>query len=374
MKYNREWAIEQADLHLLEGIIPFWGHTNKPGKIRKSCLSQWYDCRFEVDGIQYHTTEQYMMAQKALLFQDRETYSKIMSADNPKDYKALGREVQSFDPLVWDDAKYRIVLQGNLAKFSQNPELWRFLDSTYDDVLVEASPYDGIWGVKLGMDDPGINDPSKWMGENMLGFALMEVRDILRLEADFDTAPEDGIVWNTFTDCYIKDGESPEYTHYDTTGFIRKDNHWGLLRPKGEGIVFPPLWDGCEDMHTGYQHGKDRSFDYQSDGHVRISNAAYFVRVRKGDRYGVVDSEGRVITPCKWDWIDDYGNARMGKLWGYVNLITGEETEPQWSVNQDRRPGERVWTAYMEKDWADGFMFANHVTSFEATMELFYQE
>lgn len=73
-----------------------------------------------------------------------------------------------------------MVLRGNLAKFSQNPELLAFLNSTGDSVLVEGSPYDGIWVVKLSIDDPGINNPCNWQGENLLGFALMETRDTLQ--------------------------------------------------------------------------------------------------------------------------------------------------------------------------------------------------
>lgn len=180
MKYNREIIIEYQNNGATLSFIPFWGHTPNPKKVNKACLSQWYDCHFEADGVQYHTAEQYMMAQKAALFCDMATYAKIMAADHPRDYKALGREVQGFDPAAWDHAKYGIVLRGNLAKFGQNPELWEYLDGTGDSVLVEASPYDGIWGVKLGIDDPRIEDPNQWGGENLLGFALMETRDILR--------------------------------------------------------------------------------------------------------------------------------------------------------------------------------------------------
>ena len=180
MKYIREQLIQCLNHGKALSFIPFWGHTPNPKRVNKACLSQWYDCRFEVDGVQYHTTEQYMMAQKALLFGDSMTYDKIMAADNPRDYKALGRKVQFFKSETWDRAKYDIVLRGNLAKFSQNPELWAYLDGTGDSVLVEASPYDGIWGVRLGIDDPRIEDPNQWGGENLLGFALMETRAILR--------------------------------------------------------------------------------------------------------------------------------------------------------------------------------------------------
>ena len=180
MKYRREDIIERMERGEKLAFIPFWGHTSDPRKVTKACLSQWYDCAFEVDGVRYHTAEQYMMAQKALLFGDSQTYDRIMAADDPADYKALGRDVQGFESEAWDRAKYGIVLTGNLAKFGQNPELWDYLDSTGDSVLVEASPYDGIWGVKLGIEDPRIEDPNQWCGENLLGFALMEARDILR--------------------------------------------------------------------------------------------------------------------------------------------------------------------------------------------------
>ncbi len=180
MKYTRESIIERYNAGERLNIIAFWGHTPHPKRITKACFSQWYNCRFEVEGVCYHTAEQYMMAQKALLMGDRTTLAEIMSSDNPADYKALGRQVQPFDATLWNDNKYDIVLRGNLAKFSQNPELFAFLDSTSESILVEGSPYDGIWGVKLGIEDSKITDPNEWQGENLLGFALMETRDILR--------------------------------------------------------------------------------------------------------------------------------------------------------------------------------------------------
>ena len=135
---------------------------------------------FEVDGIQYHTTEQYMMASKARVFGDNDTLKEIMNATNPSDYKKLGRKVKGFEPTLWDEKKLDIVVEGNKAKFGQNPELKEYLLSTDDAILVEASPYDNIWGI--GMDrDTAINcKVEDWKGENLLGCALMEVRDYLR--------------------------------------------------------------------------------------------------------------------------------------------------------------------------------------------------
>ncbi len=180
MKYNIEKIKEIVREKPETAIIYFWGHTPNPKKITAACLSQWYDCYFEVNGVQYHTTEQYMMASKALLFMDDEVYQEIMAANNPHDYKKLGRKVRNFEPELWDSKKSEIVVEGNKAKFSQNPDLKDFLLSTDDAILAEASPYDGIWGICLDRETAMKGTVEQWQGENLLGCALMEVRDWLR--------------------------------------------------------------------------------------------------------------------------------------------------------------------------------------------------
>lgn len=160
--------------------IFFWGHKATEGVITKSCLSQWYNCKFTVDNIIYHTAEQYMMAQKAILFGDDEVCKKIMAANNPGEYKKLGRQIRNFDQQKWDKHKYDIVVKGNTAKFSQNDNIKYFLLNTGDRILVEASPYDGIWGIAMSKNDPNIENPLMWKGENLLGFALMDTRENLK--------------------------------------------------------------------------------------------------------------------------------------------------------------------------------------------------
>ena len=94
--------------------------------------------------------------------------------------KALGRKVRNFDPQVWDKVKYSIVLNGNYYKFTQNKEMMDFLLSTGDKILVEASPLDTIWGIGLDKDNEKAHNIASWRGKNLLGFALMEVRDEIR--------------------------------------------------------------------------------------------------------------------------------------------------------------------------------------------------
>lgn len=157
----------------------FWGHTVKD-EITKSCFSQWFTGKFEENGIVYKTAEHYMMAGKARLFNDAEILGKILQASTPNQVKALGRKVKNFDPNVWNEHKYEIVKQGNLLKFSQNNKYKDFLLSTGDKILVEASPYDTIWGIGMLETDSRAENPLLWDGKNLLGFALMEVRDELR--------------------------------------------------------------------------------------------------------------------------------------------------------------------------------------------------
>ena len=70
-------------------------------------------------------------------------------------------------------------MTGNAAKFTQHPDLGRFLAGTGPRVLVEASPSDRIWGIGLRASHPDAARPSRWRGLNLLGFALMNVRDQL---------------------------------------------------------------------------------------------------------------------------------------------------------------------------------------------------
>jgi len=182
MKYTKKDIIALYQSKTRLKFLFFWGHSEYPGNITKACLSQWYPCEFIKDDVVYSTAEQYMMAQKALLFQDIKTYNEIMAAGHPKKYKALGRKVENFSGDIWDKNKYRIVIEGNFCKFSQNQKLKEFLLGTKSRVLVEASPHDAVWGIRMSEDNKNIENPLMWKGENLLGFALMEVRDLLAQE------------------------------------------------------------------------------------------------------------------------------------------------------------------------------------------------
>ncbi|WP_329255801.1 NADAR family protein [Actinoallomurus sp. NBC_01490] len=167
------------------GVLPepllFWGHRPPArGGVAKSCLSQWYPAPFTLDGVRYATAEHFMMAGKARLFGDAEAEQLVLASDDPGKAKGAGRRVRGFDEDTWAEHRYDLVVRANTAKFTRHPALRDFLLATGDRLLVEASPYDTVWGIGLSADQPEARRPSEWRGLNLLGFALMDVRDALR--------------------------------------------------------------------------------------------------------------------------------------------------------------------------------------------------
>lgn len=122
----------------------FWGHQQEGSRVTKSCFSQWYESPFTVDGNNYPTAEHYMMYQKAKLFNDSGAAEKVLNAGNPGEAKAVGRAVQGFNEKVWLENRFKIVVNGNISKFSHNPIVKEFLLNTGNRVLVEASPVDKV--------------------------------------------------------------------------------------------------------------------------------------------------------------------------------------------------------------------------------------
>jgi len=142
-----------------------------------SPFSQWFLADFTVNGVQYTSAEQYMMHQKALLFNDQNNADKIMKTRSASVQKKLGRQVAGFNQTIWESECQRIVYEGNRAKFTQNEDLQAALLATRGTTLVEASPDDRIWGVGLAEEDPRIRNRKTWRGTNWLGEILTRLRE-----------------------------------------------------------------------------------------------------------------------------------------------------------------------------------------------------
>ena len=143
-------------------------------------LSNWYLSEFKVDSIQFSSMEQYMMYKKAIVFNDTKIAKEILETTDGSKIKALGRQVSNYNDTYWNGVRQIIIYKGLLEKFSRNEDLKKRLLNTGNDILAECAVQDKIWGIGLSMKDVNRWDMEKWRGENLLGFALMLVREELR--------------------------------------------------------------------------------------------------------------------------------------------------------------------------------------------------
>lgn len=161
---------EMTDTH-----VYFWG----------SIYSQWCFSEFVIGDQTFVNTEQWMMYQKAITFRDFDSARRILATDNPQEMKAIGRRVKNFNADKWADVSFDFVVQGNYAKFKQNPAMLKCLLETEDRQIVEASPYDKIWGIGIGMHDERKYDKTQWDGDNLLGKAIMKVREQIKADLEY---------------------------------------------------------------------------------------------------------------------------------------------------------------------------------------------
>ena len=153
-------------------IVLFWGPQNENGE-----FSNWWFADFYVDGKRFTNVEQYMMYMKAMTFKDEGIAALVMKANHPSEMKKLGRMVKNYDDAVWASVRKEVVKTGVREKVLQNESIKKkLLSYPVDAVFAENSPYDKIWGIGIGPDDPNKNDMSKWQGENLLGQIWSEIR------------------------------------------------------------------------------------------------------------------------------------------------------------------------------------------------------
>ena len=166
--------------------------TNKHVLFWGEWPSNWYRAEFDaemmVNGekktLHFYNSEQYFMFVKAIVFSDYETADKILKTKDPKKAKALGREVKGYDDKVWNEMRYKVMVDANKAKYSQNEELKQLITSEEfkGKGFTESSPVDLCWGTGFAENHPDADDETKWKGQNLLGKALDEVRGWLLKE------------------------------------------------------------------------------------------------------------------------------------------------------------------------------------------------
>lgn len=140
-------------------------------------LSNWYRSDFTVAGMQFSSMEQFMMYKKAICFSDIKIARKIQETSDVSKIKELGRQVSGYNENIWNGLRQITVYEGLLEKFSQNRVLCEKLKETKNTILAECAVKDRVWGIGLSMNDPRRLDIREWKGQNLLGYALMLVRE-----------------------------------------------------------------------------------------------------------------------------------------------------------------------------------------------------
>ena len=131
------------------------------------------------NGIFYHSSEQFLHHNKAIIFNDSVSAAKILATKTPNESKSLGRNIQNFEFVRWKRHAKDIMKEGLRLKFSQNKLCYEALAATGDTTLVEASVTDKLWGAGVGLNNPDIGNQQSWQGSNWMGEVLQEVRSDL---------------------------------------------------------------------------------------------------------------------------------------------------------------------------------------------------
>ncbi|HBN11014.1 MAG TPA: DUF1768 domain-containing protein [Ruminococcus sp.] len=142
-------------------------------------LSNWFESSFKIDNIEFVSMEQYMMYEKAVLFNDMEIAAQILKLSDAATVKSLGRAVRNYNDVLWNGVRQIVIYKGLIQKFSQNESLKKQLLETSPHILAECAVNDKIWGIGLSMKDENRFNMKKWSGQNLLGFTLMQVRNDL---------------------------------------------------------------------------------------------------------------------------------------------------------------------------------------------------
>ncbi len=177
-----------------ENTIFFYGIKDKFGY-----MSNFYNCTFKDNNdIIYYNSEQYFMKKKQEIFDptNLNIAKKILNTKNPTEVKKIGRKIRNYNDEIWDQIRYIHMLNGLRYKFIQNDDIKDKLLSTYSKKLYEASHRDKIWGIgfsasqinrllltDIQFQETGIVSElieKEVFGLNLLGKALMEIRDELK--------------------------------------------------------------------------------------------------------------------------------------------------------------------------------------------------
>ena len=158
--------------------------------------------------------EQAIQYIKAMTYGDCATATAILQCNDGPLCLQLGKRVSGFrdNPSLWYRIAPKVISEVATAKFQQNPRLLACLLATEDSYLAESTLGD-VWGIGLRFNDPKRHDASQWVGRNLFGTILTNIRSVLK-----PRVPEEVVV-----------DETPQASPQVDTTVLLGDSHVGRL-------------------------------------------------------------------------------------------------------------------------------------------------
>lgn len=168
-------------------VILFSSQENDPYRF----LSLAWSVSIEFNGTTYHSAIQAIAVEMAKRLNDSARMAEFMAIEDPNQIHYTIKDVSVDRPdLITEWAKHivQLVYEINTLKFTKYPALALRLMETNDAILGAIEPNDVLLGIGMSMDDPNAKNTLNWKGQNILGKALMDIRNIVRATSASSTA------------------------------------------------------------------------------------------------------------------------------------------------------------------------------------------
>jgi len=145
-------------------------------------LSLDWAVEIQYNSTMYHSVKQALAAELAKRFNDNNNLSRIMLMESAEEVNYSVENVpgdKEENEVKWNEYMKTLIPEINMIKFTQYPELASRLIETKNAILGAYIVNDNLLGIGISMDDMKAKNPIEWSGQNILGKALMDIRELI---------------------------------------------------------------------------------------------------------------------------------------------------------------------------------------------------
>ena len=139
-------------------------------------LASHHRTPFKRLGQRYWSVHQYVLAHKAMLYEDEAALEEILNAKTVKEQADAGRKIKgTVSKEKWEKEEEKHTRIGVIEKLRQHPRIMEALVKTEDCAIANCTAFDSVYGTGLRIECAEMKDKSAW-GENRLGRMYDELR------------------------------------------------------------------------------------------------------------------------------------------------------------------------------------------------------